>query len=57
LCIVAHRLSTVMRADNIVLIEDGKIIEQGSHESLISINGRYKEFCDLQFTNASFASG
>jgi subfamily B ATP-binding cassette protein MsbA len=57
MCIIAHRLSTVMKADNIILIEDGRIIEQGTHNSLIRGNGRYKEFCDLQFTNTSFAKG
>ena len=57
ICIIAHRLSTVMRADNIILIEEGRIIEQGTHNSLIKGNGRYKEFCDLQFADTSFADG
>ncbi|KAL7921764.1 half-sized ABC transporter [Trichoderma austrokoningii] len=39
--VVAHRLSTVMNADRIVVVENGKIIEQGSHSDLIAADGRY----------------
>ncbi len=47
--IIAHRLSTVMRADKIVVMEDGKIIETGSHNELLrKKNGLYKHFWDLQ---------
>ena len=41
--VIAHRLSTVRRADNIVVLEQGKILEQGSHENLIQKNGAYAE--------------
>ncbi|MBU0567587.1 ABC transporter ATP-binding protein/permease [bacterium] len=47
--IIAHRLSTVMRADKIVVMEDGKIVEVGSHNELIrKKGGHYKHFWDLQ---------
>jgi ATP-binding cassette subfamily B protein len=39
--IVAHRLSTVMNADNIVVLEDGEIVEQGTHEELTYVRGAY----------------
>ncbi len=39
--IVAHRLSTVMNADNIIVIESGEIVEQGTHEELTYIRGAY----------------
>ncbi|OEF98227.1 ABC transporter ATP-binding protein [Desulfuribacillus alkaliarsenatis] len=39
--IIAHRISTVQHADLIVYLEDGQIIEQGTHEQLLSINGKY----------------
>ena len=39
--IIAHRLSTIRDSDLIVLIEDGKIAEQGTHEELMKLGGRY----------------
>lgn len=46
--IVSHRFSTVRKADKIIVIEKGKIIEYGSHEELIDFNGLYKEMFDSQ---------
>jgi ABC-type multidrug transport system fused ATPase/permease subunit len=46
--IVAHRLSTVTGADNIVIIEDGRVIEMGNHEALISHQGRYYQLYSRQ---------
>ena len=39
--IVAHRLSTVMKADQILVIDHGRIIERGSHAELVALGGRY----------------
>lgn len=47
--VVAHRLSTVKNADEIAVIENGKITEQGSHETLINLNGEYAKLYNLQF--------
>lgn len=47
--VIAHRLATVQNADNIILLEDGKLIEEGSHQDLLSANGKYKLLYDLQF--------
>lgn len=46
--IIAHRLSSLMHADKILFIDNGEIIEQGSHEELISQNGPYKALYELQ---------
>ena len=46
--IIAHRLSTIRDSDIIILIEDGRIAEHGSHDELISINGRYAEMYRTQ---------
>ena len=47
--VIAHRLSTVTRADRIVVIEAGRIIEEGSHRELLALGGSYKRLFDLQF--------
>ena len=47
--IIAHRLSTVREADNILVFKDGKIVEQGSHEQLVKIpNGIYRSLHAFQ---------
>ena len=46
--IVTHRLSAIMHADWIIVLEDGKIVEEGTHEQLISKEGWYKEQQDRQ---------
>ncbi len=46
--VIAHRLSTVQKADLIVVMKEGKIIEQGTHKNLISANGTYKMLVDMQ---------
>ena len=47
--IVAHRLSTIMKADRILAVSDGVIAEQGTHDELLAKNGIYKELFDTQF--------
>ncbi len=47
--VVAHRLSTIKNADEIAVISDGRIIEQGTHEKLIGLDGMYAELYNLQF--------
>lgn len=41
--IVSHRVSSAKNADKIIVLEDGKIVQKGSHETLIDVNGYYKE--------------
>ncbi|HEX4960888.1 MAG TPA: ABC transporter ATP-binding protein [Thermoanaerobaculia bacterium] len=47
--VIAHRLSTVTRADRIVVVEGGRIVEEGSHSELLALGGSYKRLFDLQF--------
>jgi len=50
LVVIAHRLSTVMRADQVVVMQDGKVVERGSPKELLSANGRFEELHRLQRT-------
>ena len=50
--VVAHRLSTIKNADEIAVVSDGKIVEQGTHEQLLDIDGEYSKLYKLQFRAA-----
>lgn len=47
--IIAHRLSTVLKADKIMVLKDGEIVESGTHKDLVEKNGVYKELYETQF--------
>jgi ATP-binding cassette subfamily B protein len=47
--IVAHRLSTIQHADNIILLSKGEIVEQGNHKELLALHGRYHYLYTLQY--------
>ncbi|KQQ97572.1 ABC transporter transmembrane domain-containing protein [Massilia sp. Leaf139] len=49
--IIAHRLATVQRADRIVVMEDGRVVETGTHASLVALGGIYANLAALQFHN------
>ncbi|MFQ6010894.1 MAG: ABC transporter ATP-binding protein, partial [Nitrososphaerales archaeon] len=51
--IIAHRLSTVRKADKIVVIEDGEIVEVGTHAKLLRTQGPYRKFYETQFVEQS----
>jgi len=53
--IVAHRLATVKKADRIVVFEDGKIVAEGTHDSLVAQDGLYARLARLQFTAGAAA--
>ncbi|EMM72643.1 ABC transporter transmembrane region [Leptospira weilii str. 2006001855] len=51
--IIAHRLSTVQIANTIFAMEDGRIVESGTHAELIQLDGKYKKLYDIQFVESS----
>ena len=55
--IVAHRLSTIQHADNIILLSKGKIVEQGNHQELLHLKGRYHQLYTLQYSKNQIANG
>ncbi len=46
--IISHRITTLMKADNIIVLDHGRVAEQGNHRELIGKNGIYKRIFDIQ---------
>ncbi|MBZ9654619.1 ABC transporter transmembrane domain-containing protein [Phyllobacterium lublinensis] len=53
--VIAHRLATVLRADRILVMEDGRIVEEGTHQTLVKKNGIYASLAKLQFEAGAHA--
>jgi ATP-binding cassette subfamily B protein len=49
--VIAHRLATVRRASRIIVMDQGRVVEQGDHESLVAAGGLYAKLAEMQFTN------
>ena len=47
--VIAHRLSTIIHADIIIVMDEGRIVERGTHTELLEKNGQYRYFYDMQF--------
>ncbi len=47
--VIAHRLSTVQNADKIIVLNEGRIVEQGNHTTLLTQSGLYKKLYNMQF--------
>ncbi len=55
--IVSHRLSSLMHADEIIFLEDGRIVERGTHDDLLAAGGRYRVLYDLQIVGKEAGGG
>ena len=55
--VIAHRLATVRAADRIVVMDEGRIVEQGTHASLTAADGLYARLARLQFDSAATLAG
>ena len=55
--IVAHRLSTIQHADKIILLSKGQIVEEGNHQELLKLKGRYHQLYTLQYTKQQLQNG
>jgi len=55
--VIAHRLSTIRNANRICVIENGQIVEQGTHDELLLSEGRYRQLYEMQFKDQTAASG
>ncbi len=51
--VIAHRLATIKSADRIVVMDEGRIVEEGTHQSLIARNGLYARLAELQFEDVA----
>lgn len=55
--VIAHRLSTIIEADKILVLHRGRVVEQGTHQQLLAMQGRYWQMYQLQQAGEDLVSG
>jgi ATP-binding cassette subfamily B protein len=53
--VIAHRLSTILAADKILVLDQGKLVEQGTHDELVAMGGTYRDLYETQFRHQSIS--
>lgn len=54
---IAHRLATIEQADQILVVDDGQIIQRGTHKELVAVPGKYKDFVDIRSQSEGWKIG
>ena len=54
---IAHRLATIEQADQILVVDDGQIIQKGTHKELVAVPGKYKDFVDIRSQSEGWKIG
>ena len=54
---IAHRLATIEQADQILVVDDGQIVQKGTHRELASVPGKYKDFVDIRSQSEGWKIG
>jgi len=54
--VIAHRLATIRAADEIIVVADGRVIERGTHEQLLAVDGLYASLSHTQFADGDIAA-
>jgi ATP-binding cassette subfamily B protein len=55
--VIAHRLGTIRHADNIIVLGEGNVIEEGTHEELLALGGKYAEMWNMQLSSTKTSEG
>lgn len=54
---IAHRLATIEQADQILVVDDGQIVQRGTHRELVAVPGKYKDFVDIRSQSEGWKIG